>query len=134
MKSTQQQYDSLDLIAKAAMKHVVNCVARMRQGDVATLSALGVEGAHEIVSPIDDTYDVWKDGGPIEFNVSLDRAVTLVITDYKEHKIDLVMTSALGKNWKFKDHKRWLQEVTARVYDDEAQRKASLEALRSMKK
>ena len=59
LKTTDEQFASLELVAKEAAKHVVNCVSRARLGDVVTLVAHDVPNPYEIIaaSP-NDLYDI----------------------------------------------------------------------------
>ena len=134
LKTTDEQFASLELVAKEAAKHVVNCVSRARLGDVVTLVAHDVPNPYEIIaaSP-NDLYDIWRNNHIIETDVPLERAVEVVVKDYKDHKINIIMTRLIGPLWKKgrknKVIKEALRMVTATVYDDEKQREANAKVL-----
>jgi hypothetical protein len=133
MRSEEQQLEGLKIVAQKVVAQVCNCSTFSAKYndvmDVACLVADEVDNPSEIVYAVDG-YDVWKEGKPVQFNLTAEQAAEIVIREYKQAKIERIMVRMYGPNWR-KHRKKLagvLAYITAQVEDVKAEKERSEKA------
>ena len=105
MRTRKEQHEGLKKVAKRLGKAICNYWIIDQPGDVVAIRVIGPERIEAVYA--DRGYDIWgwgKNGNLtiLNANLSEDDAALVLITAYKEHKIDVVMQRIGGPQWRQK--------------------------------
>jgi hypothetical protein len=128
MRIIEEQLAGLNIVAQKVMAAVCNCWLHHDPGDVAYLCTNDPSTVQIVYA--DGGYDVWDGQNKILFSdVSAERAAEILINEYKENKINIVMTRILGSDWRAKEHQKELAYVASEVWNTENEKKRSYQKL-----